>query len=446
MLKNFEKPLEPSHYEQFQIQLGDDSSTSGTYPSNGSSQFKAPFTPPLWQPAGQIEQGRYSSRPGVPLSNRAAQFRVPPAPFSDVPTTPLPRVLATPSVDAPTTPLPRVLATPSVDAPTTPPVGLSLAAVGPRIRESEGRYAQGRALRSAPVDARASEGGPHMRELSPLVLQAQRVLERTPVAVVAVVVGLVTLLVHGYRLSVAPDVFSDEGIYLLVGNSLASGAGLTINHSVFLWHPPAYMLVEAVYIKLAGLTNADPLVALLSVRYLNIFFSASTAVLLMLFGRKLHSYKAGLIMAALFLMDPYVQRINRRDMLETLAMLCVLLGLYIFFTRRPHLTTRQRLGSGVIFGLAMLTKEAMFLELFTLIAYVTWFRRSQLRDVAWVAAIACAVYLVYPAWEVAMGQGNSYLSYKLFGINRILSSIIGHPLPSPPPVATLTPAAPQAFS
>ncbi len=121
-----------------------------------------------------------------------------------------------------------------------------------------------------------------MRELSPLVLQAQRVLERTPVAVVAVVVGLVTLLVHGYRLSVAPDVFSDEGIYLLVGNSLASGAGLTINHSVFLWHPPAYMLVEAVYIKLAGLTNADPLVALLSVRYLNIFFSASTAVLLML--------------------------------------------------------------------------------------------------------------------------------------------------------------------
>src|SRR6266566_4862793 len=151
MLKNFEKPLEPSHYEQFQIQLGDDSSTSGTYPSNGSSQFKAPFTPPLGQPAGQIEQGRYSSRPGVPLSNRAAQFRVPPAPFSDVPTTPLPRVLATPSVDAPT----------------TPPVGLSLAAVGPRIRESEGRYAQGRALRSAPVDARASEGGPHMRELSP---------------------------------------------------------------------------------------------------------------------------------------------------------------------------------------------------------------------------------------------------------------------------------------
>ena len=280
-----------------------------------------------------------------------------------------------------------------------------------------------------------------MRELPPLVLQAQRVLERTPVAVVAVVVGLVTLLVHGYRLSVAPDVFSDEGIYLLVGNSLASGAGLTINHSVFLWHPPAYMLVEAVYIKLAGLTNADPLVALLSVRYLNIFFSASTAVLLMLFGRKLHSYKAGLIMAALFLMDPYVQRINRRDMLETLAMLCVLLGVYIFFTRRPHLTMWQRVGSGVAFGLAMLTKEAMFLELFALIATVMWFRRSQLCDVAWVVAIACAVYLPYPAWALAVGQGNSYLFYQFFGINRILNTITGNPPPSLPPGVHLTPDA-----
>ena len=270
----------------------------------------------------------------------------------------------------------------------------------------------------------------HLRGLPPLVLQTQRVLERTPVAVVAVVVGLATLLIHGYRLSAAPDVFSDEGIYLLVGTSLARGAGLTLNHGVFLWHPPAYILVEAAYIKLAGLTNADPLSALLSVRYLNIFFSACTAALLMLFGRKLHSYKAGLIMAALFLMDPYVQRINRRDMLETLAMLCVLLGVYIFFTRRPHLTMWQRVGSGVAFGLAMLTKEAMFLELFALIATVMWFRRSQLCDVAWVVAIACAVYLPYPAWALAVGQGNSYLFYQFFGINRILNTITGNPPPS----------------
>ena len=284
------------------------------------------------------------------------------------------------------------------------------------------------------------------RKLPPLLLQAQFILERTPVAVVAVAVGLVTLLVHGYRLSVAPDVFSDEGVYLRLGTNVARGLGLLVDRGVFLWHPPAYFLIEASYIKLTGLTNVDPLAALLYVRLLNIFFSACTAALLMLFGRKLHSYKAGLIAAALFLMDPYVQRINRRNMLETLAMLCVLLGLYIFFTYRPHLKVRQRLGSGVAFGLAVLTKEPMFLELFVLIAYVMLFRRSQLRDIVWVAAIACVVYLPYPVWAVAMGQGNSYLSYKLYGINRILSSVTGHGSPLPPPGAVLAPSANKTFS
>jgi hypothetical protein len=283
----------------------------------------------------------------------------------------------------------------------------------------------------------STQGNQHLRALPPLVLRAQRVLKRTPVVVVAVVVGLVTFLVHGYRLGIAPDIFSDEGSYLIVGINVARGIGLVENGSVFMWHSPAYMLVEATYIKLVGLTNADSLAALLSVRYLNIFFSAITAALLMLFGCKLHSYKAGLIAVALFLMDPYVQRINRRGMLETLAMLFVLLGLYIFFTHRPRLTKWQRLGSGIAFGLAMLTKEPMFLELLALIIYGIWSRRSQLRDVAWVAAIASVVYLPYPVWAVAVGQGNNYLSYKLLGIVRIIGSFTGH-LPASPYLISAT--------
>src|SRR5947208_15472741 len=45
-----------------------------------------------------------------------------------------------------------------------------------------------------------------------------------------------------------------------------------------------------------------------------------------------------------------------------------------------------------------------------------------------------------------MGQGNSYLSFKLFSINRILSSITGHPPPSFPPGANVTPDAATTFS
>jgi 4-amino-4-deoxy-L-arabinose transferase-like glycosyltransferase len=281
------------------------------------------------------------------------------------------------------------------------------------------------------------------REQLPLrLIQISRVPQRRRLAIVAVAVGSVTFLVQGYRLSVAPDVFSDEGIYLGVATNLARGSGLTLNNSVFLWHPPGYMLVASAYIKIAGLAYADPITTLLSVRYLNVFFSAITGALLMLFGRKLHSYKAGLAAAALFLMDPYVQRINRRSMLETLAMLFVLLGLYIFFTRRPRLTAPERLGSGVAFGLAMLTKEPMFLELLGLTAYVLWSRRSQLRDLAWVAVTACVVYLPYPVWVVAIGQGDRYLLYQLFGISRALHSLPGYP----PSNASTVPAPRATFS
>lgn len=250
-------------------------------------------------------------------------------------------------------------------------------------------------------------------------------LARVPLAVVILVVCVVTLIVQGYRLGVAPDVFSDEGVYLLVGTNIAKGLGPVLGggQGVYLWHPPLYMLIEGVYIKLAGLTNVDALTALLSVRYLNIIFSAITAGLLVLFGRKLHSLKAGLIMAVLFLLDPYVQRINRRNMLETLAMLCVLLGFYFFFTRQARLTKWQRLASGIAFGLALLTKEPMLLELCALIVYVLLFRRSQLRDIVWVTGSACAIYLIYPAWLTSIGQENNFLIYMRFGVQRIIASI-----------------------
>src|SRR4051794_26742110 len=83
----------------------------------------------------------------------------------------------------------------------------------------------------------ATKGNQYQRKLPPLVLQAQRALERMPVAFVAVVVGLVTFLVHGYRLSAAPDVFSDEFSYLVVGTNVARGLGLVVDHKPFLYHP-----------------------------------------------------------------------------------------------------------------------------------------------------------------------------------------------------------------
>jgi 4-amino-4-deoxy-L-arabinose transferase-like glycosyltransferase len=241
--------------------------------------------------------------------------------------------------------------------------------------------------------------------------------------VLALAAGLVTLFVHGYRLSAAPDILSDELLYLLVGTNLARGAGLHGDTGFFFWHPPLYLLAEAAYIKLAGLLDEDILSALYSLRWLNASFSAGTAGLLLLLGHRLHSLKAGLLMAGIFLLDPYVQRINRRAMMETLALLFALVGLYIFFTRRPRLTGWQKFGAGLTFGLAALTKEVMALELLALLSFASWWRRDLLADALRVTAIAGASYLAYPLWAIAMGHSDGYFRYRLSGFARFFGLV-----------------------
>ncbi|GAC1466156.1 MAG: hypothetical protein PVSMB2_33270 [Ktedonobacteraceae bacterium] len=262
--------------------------------------------------------------------------------------------------------------------------------------------------------------GSHIN-ISPIVInQMRRVRAHIPITIVAIIVTLVTLFVHGYRLSAGPDVFSDEGLYLLVGLNLAKGMGLAADHRPFLYHPPAYLLIEAAYLKLMGLTNTDLLTALFSVRNLNVFFSAVTATLLLFFGRKLHSYKAGLIMVALFLMDLYVQRINRRNMLETFTMLCLLAGFYLFFTRQPHLKIWQWGGAGIFLGLTVLSKEAMFAYLPVLLGIIFWTRRTQLIDGVRAMVIAGGLYLCYPLWALSTGEGPAYIGLKFTELGWII--------------------------
>jgi len=216
-------------------------------------------------------------------------------------------------------------------------------------------------------------------------------------------------------------VFSDEGLYMLVGRNLASGGGLVADRGIFFWHPPLYMVAEAIYLRAIGLLRADPLQTIFTLRWLNVFFSGVTAGVLLILGYRLHrSLRVGVLMAALFTLDPFVQRINRRSMLETLAMLLTLIAVTIYFTHRPRPSFWQQLGAGVALGLAILTKEIMAFELLVFVAYALWARRNQIGDALRVAGVACATYLVYPAWALAIGEGDRFLAYKAFGINRLL--------------------------
>ena len=231
-------------------------------------------------------------------------------------------------------------------------------------------------------------------------------------------IGLLTLLVHGIRLGAAPDIYGDEGLYALVATNLAQGRGLLDDSGTFFWHPPLYPLLEATYLQVTGLANADFVTALLSTRWINVAFSAATAGLLFLLGRRLAGMPAGLLMAALFIGDLFVQRINRRSMLESAAMFFVLLAIAIYLRRR-EVSRRTVLATGACFGIAVLTKEIAAIGLAALLLHALMFDRGRLRPVLGIGAVALAVYSIYPLWVVSIGETTRFLAFKADALTRI---------------------------
>jgi 4-amino-4-deoxy-L-arabinose transferase-like glycosyltransferase len=252
--------------------------------------------------------------------------------------------------------------------------------------------------------------------------------------VTALALGVVTIAIQGYRLSQGPDIFSDEGVYLLVGKHIAEGLGVIgDNGQPFFFHPPLYMVLEAAFIKVSGIQGIDPVPMLFSVRWLNVGISGASAALLVFIGRHLLNLRTGAVMAIVFLLDPYIQRINRRSMLETLAMFMVLLGVYAFIALRGRASPWRWVAAGSAFGLAALTKEAMLAELLVIPAFAAWAHRDDLRDAIRTVGVALAVYAVYPLWALFTGQGGVYLAFTLFAIERVFYLVTLRGQPKPPP-------------
>jgi 4-amino-4-deoxy-L-arabinose transferase-like glycosyltransferase len=239
----------------------------------------------------------------------------------------------------------------------------------------------------------------------------------------AAILGAMTFVLHGYRLHLAPDIFSDEASYLLVSRNLAGGLGLVGDTGPFFWHPPVYIMVQAAYLRAAGLLSLDVVDMLFAARWLNVFFSACTAGLLVLLGRKVHGLHVGLLMGGLFLLDPFVQRINRRAMLETLALFLALLGIYLFFTYRSRVGVWREVACGLAFGLAVLTKELVAFYLLAVPAFALWSRREHIGAALRVTGFAVATYLLYPVWAFASGHGEQFLAYRVFGVHRYFRSL-----------------------
>ncbi|HEY3335539.1 MAG TPA: hypothetical protein VGK16_09935 [Candidatus Limnocylindrales bacterium] len=245
--------------------------------------------------------------------------------------------------------------------------------------------------------------------------------ELTVAALAAVGAVLATLLIHGIRLASAPDIFGDEGLYYLVAHNLATGAGLLDDTGhVFFWHPPLYPILVSGYVTLTGTAGLGVVPGLLASREVNVVLSALTAGALVLFGWRMAGLRAGLLMALLFILDPFVERVNRRAMLETLAMLLVLVGIAAFQVPDGVHSRRRIVVAGAAFGLALLTKEVAAIGLISIAVWAVVFEHRARKAAAAVAAISAAIYACFPLWAFAIGNGDRFLAFRFGALARVL--------------------------
>lgn len=271
---------------------------------------------------------------------------------------------------------------------------------------------------------------------------------------------LLFLLAFGaaaWNLAQAPDLFIDEILYTRVGTRLAAeGALVWDSGRPLVVHPPLFFLVEAAYLQLTGDPAAqlyavgDIFAAVAHTRYLNAIFAGLTASILYWLGQRLHSRKLGLLLAVVFLLDPFSVRTNRRAMLETLAGLLSLSGLGVLLTALPRPVDRSTLlpgrvfsvaegpnlrravVAGILLGAALLTKELAFTAPLTvgLFGLWQWQRRRQTADAVQVAlpyflvvVISALAALLVPLWAILAGHWERYVDVKLLSLQRLLGLV-----------------------
>jgi 4-amino-4-deoxy-L-arabinose transferase-like glycosyltransferase len=266
--------------------------------------------------------------------------------------------------------------------------------------------------------------GPPGASTSNTTTSARRWRERIFACAAVVFAVVVAFGLRAFRLGVSWDVYIDEFNYLQISQGVLHTLWVIGPDGPFYLHPPGLFFLEAAYIKLFGI-GGDLIHQLFGVRYLVAALAGLSAGALLWSGRRLAGWPAGIAAAAFFALDPFCIKMNSHNMLDTPTTLWVLLGYGVLLSalvredRRP-VSWWRTVAAGVLFGLALLTKEvSVFITLLPLgVCFVLGWALARKR-LALAGVVALIVYALYPAIVYAIGDWELFLDKKFDGISRL---------------------------
>ena len=172
----------------------------------------------------------------------------------------------------------------------------------------------------------------------------------------APLVLLATVAVRAFGNARGYDVFVDEVTYLRVSESVAQDLGVRLYGEPFFLHPPAMFFLEGGWLTALG-PFPDVIDGVMAARWLVFLLAGVTAVLAVRLAYVLAGRWAAVATFVLMLLDPFLVRINSRNLLETPTLLCVLAGILVLavpLAREERLTLRRAAAGGALLGLCLL--------------------------------------------------------------------------------------------
>lgn len=216
------------------------------------------------------------------------------------------------------------------------------------------------------------------------------------------------------------DVFVDEVTYLRVSEAVGQDLSVRLYGEPFFLHPPALFVLEGGWLQVFG-PFPDVIDGVMSTRWLVFLMAGVTAVLAVRLTHLLAGRWAALATFVLVLLDPFLVRINSRNLLETPTLLFVLAGLLVLagpLARDQGLTLRRAAAGGALLGLGVLTKDTAALAVSLPLLYLLVRRGT--RGAALAAGSALVLtYLPYPVVSALTGHWDALVEEKSVGALRL---------------------------
>jgi 4-amino-4-deoxy-L-arabinose transferase-like glycosyltransferase len=258
------------------------------------------------------------------------------------------------------------------------------------------------------------------------------------VAILTVAFGAV-----GWRINQAPDVFTDEILYTRLGIRVATEGTLVWDNGrpAFI-HPPLYFLIQGMFTALTShfeqtvYAPGDIFAAVHHARLLNGILAAITGVVLYVLGARLKGAGLGILLVALFVLDPFGVRINRRAMIETLAGLLALSGMALMLAshEKDRWPVVRAIAAGVLMGAGVLTKDLAFAAPLAVLLFGVWellrtpteqrrYNAAELGAPFIAAGIAYLSYTLVPLWAATTGYWDRFVRVKTLALQRLIGLV-----------------------